>query len=327
MPLGDDLYIRQIALEINGGCNYKCPMCPQSNGREKEFLKKLPFDVFKKVVDDGAQYGVEVISLQGSGEPTLNRDMWRYVEYVKQKGLKCISLTNGFRLDAEMCESLIRAGIDVLRVSAIGYDRETYKTWMSMDAFDRVRDHVRCFIELNERLGGQSALSLYHLILDIKQRDHEVAQYRKNWIDFTGAPGEIWMMHNWAGTYDDAPYGRRKNEKRSCGRPRAPYLYVRAGGLNGQHGAVVSCCFTLGRDGEAVLGHLDSQTIAEVVKGDRYEELRRLHDEKRFDEISYCKDCDQLYDCPESLVWTNIPDKKYGQSKVLRDLDFRQYAV
>ncbi len=327
MPPKDHFRIRQIALEINGGCNYKCPMCPQASGREKDFLKKLPFDVFRKVVDDGVQHGVEVVSLQGSGEPTLNRDMWRYVEYVKQQGLKCMSLTNGYRLDAEMSESLIRAGIDDLRVSAIGYDRETYKTWMSMDAFDRVRDQVRNFIALNDRLGGRSTLGLYHLILDIEQRDREVEQYRRNWIDYTSARGEIWMMHNWAGTYDGAPYGRNKSDRRSCGRPHAPYLYVRAGGLNGHHAAVVSCCFTLGRDSEAVLGHLDNQTIAETLRGDPYEELRRLHDEKRFDEISYCKDCDQLYDCPESLVWTNIPDKKYGQSKVLRDLDFRQYAV
>ncbi len=326
MPLKDDVLIRQIALEINGGCNFKCPMCPQSSGREKEFLKKLPFDVFRKIVDDGAKYGLEVVSLQGSGEPTLNRDMSRYVAYVKHKGLRCISLTNGYRLDAEMSESLIRAGIDDLRVSAVGYDRETYKTWMSMDAFDRVRGYVRDFIALNDRLGGQSALSLYHLILDINRREHEVEQYRRNWIDYTGVPGEIWMMHNWAGTYGDIPYGRRGSEKRSCGRPHAPYLYVRAGGLNGQHGAVVACCFTLGRDSEAVLGHLDSQTIAETLRGDPYKELRRLHHENRFDEISYCKDCDQLYDCPESLVWTNVPGKKYGTAKALMDLDFRQYA-
>jgi organic radical activating enzyme len=326
MPLGDDIRIRQIALEINGGCNFKCPMCPQSSGREKEFLRKLPFEVFTKIVDDGVQYGLEAVSLQGSGEPTLNRDMWRYVAYVKKKGLRCISLTNGYRLDAEMSESLIRAGIDNLRVSAVGYDRETYKKWMSRDAFERVRRQVKDFINLNDRLGGHSELSLYHLVLDPKRQDHEVAQYRRNWIDFAGARAEIWMMHNWAGTFGNIPYHRRNSERRSCGRPNAPYLYVRAGGLNGQHGAVVACCFTLGRDSEAVLGHLDRQTISEVVTGKPYDALRRRHDAERFDGIPYCKDCDQLYDCPESLIWTNIPGKEYGQSKALQDLDFRQYA-
>ena len=54
-------------------------MCPQSDGREKEFLKKLPFDVFKKILDDSMQYGSENVSLHGSGEPTLSSDMPKYV--------------------------------------------------------------------------------------------------------------------------------------------------------------------------------------------------------------------------------------------------------
>jgi len=51
------------------------------------------------------------------------------------------------------------------------------------------------------------------------------------------------------------------------------------------------------------------------------------HDQGEFDKLPYCANCDQLYDSPESLVWTNVPGKKYGQSKILKDLDFRLYAV
>ena len=326
MPLKNDIKIRQIALEINGGCNYKCNMCPQADGREKPFLKKLPIDLYKKIIDDGLQYGLEVVSLQGSGEPTLNRDMDRYVAYAKEKNIRCISVTNGFLLNEEMSLSLIRAGIDTLRVSAIGYDRETYQKWMGRDAFDEVRENVRRFRELNEKLGGHTEISLYQLILDAEKREEETAHYIKNWVEPTGVEGEVWMMHNWSGVYADIPYGRSGLEKRSCGRPNAPYLYVRAGGLDGHLGAVVACCFTLGQDSEAVLGHLDTQTIAEVVNGPEYENLRQLHHDNDFDQLSYCKDCDQLYDAPESLVWTNIAGKEYGQSKVLKDLDFRNFA-
>ena len=31
--------IRQLDMELAGGCNYSCEMCPQSSGREKEFNK------------------------------------------------------------------------------------------------------------------------------------------------------------------------------------------------------------------------------------------------------------------------------------------------
>ena len=89
MPLAEKITIKQLDLELNGGCNYKCIMCPQATGREKDFLKKLPFDVFKKILDDAMQYGLETVSLHGSGEPTLSPDMAKYVKYIKEKGLKC----------------------------------------------------------------------------------------------------------------------------------------------------------------------------------------------------------------------------------------------
>ena len=75
MPVPDKILIKQLDVELNGGCNYACPMCPQASGREKGFLKKLPFKLFKKIVDDAMQYGLDTVSLHGSGEPTLNQDM------------------------------------------------------------------------------------------------------------------------------------------------------------------------------------------------------------------------------------------------------------
>ncbi|MEQ8195491.1 MAG: radical SAM protein [Rhodospirillales bacterium] len=329
MPVPDQIVVKQLDLELNGGCNYKCQMCPQAEGREKGFLKKMPLPVFEKVIEDALQYGVEAVSLHGSGEPTLNNDMPDMVRYIKDRGLKCISFTNGYKLSEVLARRLIESGLDVLRVSAIGYDRNTYKTWMSKDSFDQVRDNVKRFVDLNRELGGHTELHLYHLIIDAENVDEEIGLYRKNWVDYTGGLAEVWLMHNWSGGYD-SPYDRKKlthtPEKRSCGRPFSPLLQVRAGGLDGHNAAVVACCMTLGKDDQAVLGHLDTQSIRDVVEGEAYENLRRAHIEKRFDDISYCKDCDQLYDLPEALVWTNIPGRQYGESKVAQGVDHRTFA-
>ena len=34
------------------------------------------------------------------------------------------------------------------------------------------------------------------------------------------------------------------------------------------------------------------------------------------DEIDYCKDCDQLIDVEDALVWTNVPGRAYGESRI-----------
>jgi organic radical activating enzyme len=329
MPVPDSLVVRQLDLELAGGCNYKCQMCPQAEGRETDFLKMLPYDLFCSIVEDAMQYGLESVSLHGSGEPTLHPQMAEMVKFVKDKGLQCVSFTNGSRLDKTLSHHLIEAGLDVLRISAIGYDQVSYHQWMSRDLFETVRKNVREFVVLNRDLGGHTEVHLNHLVTDINNVDAELRAYQENWVDFTGALAEVWLMHNWSGQFE-GPYDRenlvRRSERRSCGRPFSPLLEVRAGGIEGQQAAVVACCMVLGHDSQAVLGHLDTQSIAEIVSGPKFTRLRDVHTEQRFDDIPYCANCDQLYDVPEALVWTNIPGRKYGQSKIASGVDHRQYA-
>ena len=185
-------------------------------------------------------------------------------------------------VNKNMAKDLIRAGIDILRISCIGFNRKTYAHWMGCDGFDEVRENLKTFVKLNEEMNGITEVHVYHLITDIKNKEQEIQSYRRNWADYTGAKAEIWLMHNWAGSEIELGYKRitKPMQKRSCGRPFSPLLQVRAGGIDGHHGAVVACCMVLGKDSSAVLGHLDDQTIKEVVSGDLFKELRNAHSHK-----------------------------------------------
>ena len=320
--------IKQVALEIYGGCNYKCTMCPQDGGRHKDFLKKLPFEVFEKIIIDASNHGCTTISLHGSGEATLHPEIGKFIKIVKEYDMQCVTVSNGYMLDEDLSKEIIDAGLDYIRISGIGYDRESYAKWMKKDAFDKVRQNVKNLEMLRIKAKSNLKIGLYHLILNPLEKEKEIKLYKENWVDYCGEiEAEIWQMHNWAGTYDQIPFPRSPGQRRSCGRPNSPYLNVRAGGLNGQFASVVPCCFVLGRDEQAVLGSLDKQTIQQVLEDKPYQKLKSSHDNGSFDEIEYCKNCDQLYDAPESLVWTNIPGKEYGQSKILRELDYRDFAL
>lgn len=74
------MFIDRAVIEINGGCNYTCKMCPQTKpdgttgARGKKWLTKMPLDVFEDLV---VQMKPKVVNLDGSGEATLNRDLPR----------------------------------------------------------------------------------------------------------------------------------------------------------------------------------------------------------------------------------------------------------
>ena len=305
--------LKRIVMEVFGGCNYTCQMCPQSNpGRGKSFTRKMPLKNFEKILDQLVpKYGTPQINLEGSGEPTMAKDLFLYVDAVKKRNLKCFMYCNGARLNGDFMKKTIDSGIDFIRISMIGYNRELYKKWMDVDNFDLILSNINEIKNYINSSGSECLLSTYHLITDNSKIEFEIKEYKKNIIDLVNSQAYIWKMHNWSGNYDNKNK-RITTQRRSCGRPFAPELTVRAGGDEGRTGAVVPCCQTLGPPNEAksILGHLDKETYKEIWEGDRFKKLRKAHETKNFDEIDYCKDCDFLYDDPEVLVWSNDPKAK-----------------
>ena len=311
--------IEQLNIELAGGCNLACPMCPQSSGREKEFLGNLPFDIFKKAIDEALPLGLKYVNLGGSGEPLLYNQLNEVVSYLSQNNLVSLIYTNGIWLTPEKFEQLCQAGLSAAKVSCQGWDRESYAKWMSTDKYDEVRGNLKkCSAILKNNSQYTTFLQTNHLIHDYDKLEYQKECYINNWIKYLDVGGEIWMTHNWSGQYDAIPrheiYETRK--KRSCGRPLANVLEIRAGGLDKKRGAVVPCPNVLGQDSKAVMGHLQDMSLIDVATSEKFQHLRTVHIKKQFDEIDYCRDCDQLIESPEALVWTNIDNRQYGESRI-----------
>ena len=312
--------LKKAVIEVCGSCNYACQMCPQSpeyGGRELAFKKNLPLDTFKNIIDELAdKHDLDEIYLEGSGEPTMNKKLPEYIAYGAEKGFKMSFITNGTGFTGQKMRDIIDAGMHFARISVIGSTPDEYLEWMpdlagKQTTLDDIVANANETLDYIKQTGSNASLGSYHLITNDLLQGLQVKQYQANWVNrVPGIKASIWKMHNWAGQYDNNGW-REGYEKRSCGRPFSPDIIVRAGGLDGKHAAVVPCCMVLGRDSEAVLGHLSDQTIEEVYTGELYEDLRQKHREHRFDEIPYCKDCDMLYDTPDALVWTNT-DTNYN---------------
>lgn len=313
------IVLKQLNIEIFGGCNYKCFMCPQTKGREASFLRKLPYGVYQKIILDALQYGPEAVSFHGSGEPIYHPDLIKMVKFASSMGLSTSFFTNGAGLTSELFERLADAGLGMVTVSIVGYDSERYFRWMGKDNFYLVLNNLMACRKVMERRRDKTEFNIRHLIIDWTKKDEEIEGYLKNWIEPLQCKAEIWMLHNWGSVFTESSYNRVEmapiRQRRSCGRPFAPTLEVRAGGLDGHVAAVVPCPYVLGRDSSAVLGHLDTQTVAEALGSPLLEDLRNAHRSGNFDSISYCKGCDQLYNVSSALVWTNIDGRFYGQSK------------
>tara|TARA_R110000822_G_scaffold6679_1_gene28052 strand:- start:28004 stop:28963 length:960 start_codon:yes stop_codon:yes gene_type:complete len=317
--------IDRAVIEINGGCNYTCQMCPQTKedgktgARGKNWLKKMPLDEFEDAVAQCAEAGLKVVNLEGSGEPTLNSNLPEYIAIVKKYGAKAFMFSNGMKMSGNFMEEVIDAGADFFRFSIIGYDPATYLKWMNSPFYNKVIENLHATQEYVNRTRSECTVATYHLILDNQKVDYERSRYIKL-VEAAGVKTEIWKMHNWSGVYE-SEY-ERKGATRTCGRPFSPDVVIRAGGLSGSTGAIHPCCQVLGRDDEAVLGHLSERSLEDIWYGEEYNKLRKQHE--MGDYPSFCTGCDFLIDDPEVLVFTNHERDLYKMHGTSFDLnDYR----
>ena len=154
--------ITQLNMEVFGGCNLACPMCPQGleDGREKEFKKSLNNELFKKIVDEAIPMGLKYVNLSGSGEPLLNKKLEEFVEYLSSKKIISMIYTNGQLLDKKRFISLCEAGISIIKVSCMGWDKDSYKKWMSIDSFDKVRSNLKECLEVLKKINTKQFYKL-----------------------------------------------------------------------------------------------------------------------------------------------------------------------
>jgi len=314
--------IDRAVIEVNGGCNYSCTMCPQdkrTGGRDKRFLQKMSLMEFEDNVRDCAKHGLRVVNLEGSGEPTLARNLDEYIKIVKKYNALAFCFSNGYRMFGRYMKRCVDAGLDFYRFSMIGYDTNKYNEMMHNRIggnFDMICENIMEMQDYVEKSGSDCVVATYHLITDTDNQEEELEKY-KELVKRLGVKSEIWRMHNWSGVYDNKD--KRSGKINTCGRPFSPDVVIRAGGLDGQRGAVAPCCQVLGRDEEAVLGHTSVNTIEEIWNGPAYTELREQH--TTGDYPDYCKDCDFLVDDPEVLVWTNHERDLYKMHGTEFDLD------
>lgn len=84
--------IRDVYLHITQRCNLRCSYCyNKENLNSKDVLKLKDFFL---IIDELSNIDVKRIIITG-GEPLINEDIYKIVEYIKKKKLQCEILTNG----------------------------------------------------------------------------------------------------------------------------------------------------------------------------------------------------------------------------------------
>ena len=115
-----------VDIETASICDLACPHC------FREYIltpdKIMDFDLYKKIINEIVNLEVPSIKLNWRGEPLLNKQIGKYIEYAKFSGILEVSInTNATNLDEKMSKVLINSGLDQLIYSFDGGTKKTYE--------------------------------------------------------------------------------------------------------------------------------------------------------------------------------------------------------
>jgi radical SAM protein with 4Fe4S-binding SPASM domain len=239
----------------------------------------MSLDLFKKIVDECADNQVREMHLQGFGEPFLDKNIFHRIRYAKEKGIRStILVTNGSLLTSKICEEIVQSGLDRLKISFYGIDKQEYESVHGGIKFDMVKSGIQRLLD-TKRKSGQSKPKI---TLKYIGRLHRFPRFVLQW--WPRARVGYARLHNYS-------YGRKYNPTKSSGKLKCDMVWDPIFQILWD-GRVVPCCYDF--DGRIILGDLNRQSITEIWQSENYKKFRQAHSTLKLDPYPICKICDKL---------------------------------
>ena len=141
-----------ILIEPVSSCNLKCSVCFQSDASfiKKEFMGKMDFDLYKKVIDEAAANGTKAITFGSRGEPTIHPQIIDFIDYAKNKFLEFKLITNATKLDDKLIHKIFQSNIDLVQFSIDSEDKKIYEKIRKFANFEKVLANVKRYCEIKK---------------------------------------------------------------------------------------------------------------------------------------------------------------------------------
>jgi radical SAM protein with 4Fe4S-binding SPASM domain len=280
----------QIDFELNSTCNMRCGFCVHSYQKIKK--KKLDFDTFKAVIDEGKQYGLCSIKLNYINEPLIIKDIAKYVRYAKENGvLNVYFATNGTLLSESIGRELIEAGLSKMMISLDATTPETFKRMRNSERYDEIVQNILSFIRLRDSMGVGYPMVRVNFLkteLNISESDEFINKWSGvadmiGFQDKVGLPGvDDDMLPDWGVSKSGSEDLLDRSEEFKCSFPFKMMVVD-------SNGDILPCCTFNGRD--LPMGNINEMTIKQAWDSKKSVQLKEVHLGGNYRDVGPCVTC------------------------------------
>lgn len=158
----------QLVLNVNRACNFRCEWC---YGKDANFSEKANMDIelLYKLVDLASNLKINLVVLIG-GEPTIYPKIFDAVKYIKQKNMKCILVSNGYKFaDIQFLKYMESVNLDLVSISLKAGNASLYDELGPQDAYDQIKKAIYNLRTSSIKTGYSFTLNKYNIddLMDI----------------------------------------------------------------------------------------------------------------------------------------------------------------
>ncbi len=165
-------------------CNFMCNYCGHSLGLEKMKQKydfcaeNMSMNTYQRIIDQLKEFPdkLKVISLTGHGEPLINHELAKMIDYAKRSNVteRIETISNASLLTHELSERLVDAGLDCIRISIQGLSTEKYK-----DVCKRNIDFLKLVEEIEYLYEHKKQCEIFVKVMDLALEEGEEEKFYK----------------------------------------------------------------------------------------------------------------------------------------------------
>jgi len=278
-----------LDIEVSGRCNLMCTHCTRHSRRTK--IGDMSISVFKRIIDEGIEYGLPSITPHWLGESFLHPQLVEMIYYAKKKGIIDIRInTNCSLLDEETSKRILDSGLDTIICSVDAVTKETYNRIKIGSDYDQVHKNINQIIDLKEQKGIKNPTIIVQMI-DMKQNHDELTSFIDYW--------RVRVNKVRVATYQ-SPDGSPNDANRARNAPDiffpCSHLWQRL--VVAWDGTVYSC---IGDNAcRSPIGDIHHNSLHELWHGEKMSYLRSQHKKLEISDIETCSHCD-LNKIPNSV--------------------------
>jgi len=264
-----------INIETTNICNASCTICPHSQmTRPKGIMEEA---LYRRVIDECAAQGCESVHLHNFGEPLFDPALSKRIAYAKGKGIRSVKIfTNASLLHGQKAQDLLESGIDEIKVSIDGADREEFESIRRGLSYEKVTSNIKRFVSLrNERHQRTPRVIVACSTTSSMRRSMDNLKTVVDEYDFG-------RLHNWGGQMES----KKRRLRKPCTRVWRTFTIL-------WNGDVALCCLDF--EGEVKLGNMNQASMTGIWKSPGYAKVKNDHRAGSQHQVPICRKCSKSF--------------------------------